>query len=128
MQCVFAIRFVIVLRQQVCNGFRIIQWGTPTDKAVVGDYDGDGKADAAVFRLSEGTWYVLRSTQGFLRYQFGASGDIPSAADYDGDGKTDIAVFRPSNSIWYLLGSTAGFSGLQFGVATDKPVPNAFVP
>jgi hypothetical protein len=75
----------------------------------------------AVFRPSNGTWYVLNlANNNFNAVQFGISTDKPVVADYDGDGKTDYAVYRPENGIWYLLQSTKGFSGIQFGVATDK--------
>ena len=84
------------------------------------------ESDVAVFRPSNGVWYLLGSTTGFNAVQFGISSDVPAAADYDGDGKADIAVFR--DGTWYLLQSTAGFTGIAFGLATDKPVPSAFVP
>ncbi len=101
--------------------FRAIQLGAKGDIPVVGDYDGDGKADAAVYRPSDGVWYMLRSRDGFTAVQFGISTDLPVVADYDGDGKADPAVYR--NGTWYLLRSKDGFTGVQFGNPTDMPVP-----
>lgn len=95
-------------------------FGISTDKIVPGDYDGDRKTDAAVFR--DGTWYLLRSSLGFTAQQFGMAGDIPQSGDFDGDGTDDIAVFRPSNGTWYMLGSTSGSSSVRFGISSDRPV------
>jgi uncharacterized delta-60 repeat protein len=104
--------------------FRTIYWGAAGNKPVVGDYDGDGKADAAVFDPATGIWYVLRSLDNQLyAIQFGSSTDKLVPADYDGDGKTDVAVFRPDDGTWYLNRSRDGFTGAQFGFGTDKPVP-----
>jgi hypothetical protein len=97
-------------------------WGSPGDKPVVADYDGDGKTDPAVFRPATGEWFVQRR-DGFYAIQFGAAEDKPVVGDYDGDGKADQAVFRPSNGVWYLWNSRDGFTAAQFGVSTDLPAP-----
>jgi uncharacterized delta-60 repeat protein len=114
---------------QSSNGaMRVERFGLPTDRLVPADYDGDGKADIAVWRPSNGFWYRLNSSDGsFYAEQFGTVEDRSVPADYDGDGKTDIAVFRPSNGTWYLQRSTEGFAAQQFGLSTDIPIPSVYV-
>lgn len=108
---------------QPATNFVPVPFGAPGDKPVTADFDGDGKTDAAVFRPSNGVWYIQRSRDGFYAVQFGATEDKPVVGDYDGDGKADQAVFRPSNGVWYVWNSRNGFSAAQFGISADKPVP-----
>lgn len=104
------------------NGLAAIQFGFDDDIAAPGDYDGDGRVDAAVFRPTTGIWYINRSTAGFQALGWGLAGDIPVPADYDGDGKTDIAVVR--SGVWYVLKSQQGYTGsFTLGNANSKPVP-----
>lgn len=86
------------------------------------DFDYDGRADQAVFRPSNGTWYLLRSSDGMIAAPFGLATDKIVPADFDADGKTDLAVFR--SGTWYWLNSSNGsFSAYQFGQAGDIPLP-----
>ena len=109
------------------NGYSPISFGSFADDiAVPNDYDGDGKTDVAVWRQSNGTFYVLRSSNNvFQSFQFGQTGDNPSVSqDFDGDQKADYAVTRAANDnlIWYISGSISGFRAVQFGIASDKPL------
>ena len=89
-----------------------------------GDYDGDGKTDIAVFRPSNGTWFIQYSSTGTAAsVQWGNGLDVPVPGDYDGDGKTDIAIFRPSNGTWFIVDSSTGTSaGIQWGNGADIPI------
>jgi uncharacterized delta-60 repeat protein len=102
--------------------FETIYWGTTGDEAARGDFDGDGKLDAAVFRASNGIWYVRQSSNNQARYaQWGAATDKRVSGDFDGDGKTDMAIFR--DGLWAILqSSNNGQRYERFGQAGDRIV------
>lgn len=96
------------------------------------DYDGDGKADVAVRRVSTQFWYVKNSgddnvnsdaQDGIQRIQFGKQAtDIPVPADYDGDGITDFAVRRPSTFTWYIRNSSGSNFNSDIGDGIQREV------
>ncbi len=121
--------------------------GTSRDIPIEGDFDGDGRADIAIFQPEfdstgdglpdSGNWIIIDSSTGQRReVLFGAPGilDRPAPADYDGDGITDIATFRPDSDLlpgaaeWFILQSRDGALRVQFGAAggTDLPAPADF--
>ncbi len=103
--------------------FQIFQWGQSGDKPVMADFNGDGRDELAVFRPSNGVWYIYNQITGTYKIQqFGIAEDIPVAADYDNDGKADIAVFRPSTGTWYIFESAERKVNIrQFGLNGDVP-------
>ena len=77
----------------------------PGDSPVVGDWDGDGKAEIGVFR-NNGLWFLDANGNGIwdgcgtdLCLSFGASGK-PVVGDWNNDGKAKVGVFN--NGTWYL--------------------------
>jgi hypothetical protein len=89
-----------------------------------GDVDGDGVADARVFRPSSGTWFTLNSGSSTVSIDdFGVNGDIPVDGDFDGDRRADIAVYRPKDGAWFIHQSSNDKDiTQQFGNVEDKPV------
>ena len=70
--------------------------GLPTTFRMPADFDGDGKAELAVWRPSNGVWYgTTWAGNAFTGYRDSAQQMITGDRDYDGDGKL-IAVYRPS--------------------------------
>ena len=98
-------------------------WGSSTlgDFFAAADYDGDGRADIAVFRA--GVWYIIESSTGNYRYEyFGQSGDVPAANDFDRDGKADLTVARSENGtrVWYVRRSSDNQAYVvQWGLSSD---------
>lgn len=107
-----------------------IDWGLGSDLVVPGDYDGDGKCDAAVLREGKKqtdplTWLIKRSSDGTAVVQtFGTTGTAYNVQnDYDGDLKTDIAIWDNATATFAVLrSSTNSVFNLPLGASNDYPV------
>jgi hypothetical protein len=107
------------------------------------DFDGDGKADIAIYRegnpsrvsqaYSPSTFWYWSSLYGTWEDEpWGRSLDVPIPADYTGDNKTDPTIFRwfepdiapyDGNYIWIMGAANRGF-----GNASGRKMGRNFVP
>jgi hypothetical protein len=105
--------------------YRQMQFGLASDVNVPADYDRDGYTDIAVWRPSDGTWYIFdESANQVTIKKWGMDGDIPVPAQYDNSGSPELAVFRPSTGVWWIC-SNAGSGpvwAIKWGLAGDNPV------
>jgi len=104
----------------------IIQWGlagTPADTPVPGDYDGDGKADPAVYNRTTGLWSVLRSSASYGTSFLGDPVFDPILAALDA---RDAVVFVHPNShpSSLSLGMNLPTFLVEFPLATTRVAAN----
>lgn len=110
-----------------------VAWGSGSvgDIPLLADFDGDGRADVAVWRPTDNTFYWLNSasnTTESRQWGVAAVGDIPMVADIDGDRRADLAVWRPGNGTFYWLLSSRNYSpaaagATMWGVASVGDTP-----
>jgi hypothetical protein len=111
------------------------QWGLDGDIPVPGDYNGDGNIQLAVWRPTDGYWYIQDgSPQNYYdpadyhRFQWGLDGDIPVPGDYSGNGYYQLAVWRPTEANWYIQNGLPqsydpelSYQLIRWGLEGDKP-------
>lgn len=120
-----AIPFTLYIRRSFDGTWASYDLGDARFTGVLtGDYDGDGKADVAIWQGN--LWLWVRSSDNELDgFRFGTvTADLPMPGDYDGDGKTDPAVYRSGTiispqSYFYVQQSRDGFTATPWGVYGD---------
>ncbi|MFT6935743.1 MAG: hypothetical protein ACJA1N_000030 [Saprospiraceae bacterium] len=79
------------------------KWGGDHFKALMGDINGDGKADRVLYHQVEGNWYGLitgGTKPSWDSEKWGGNRYIGMVADINGDGKVDRIVYNPTNGDW----------------------------
>jgi hypothetical protein len=126
--------------QSQTSTLRLVTFGqSGDDPSVIGDYDGDGKCDPAVYRAgasagAQSTWFYLGSLNnpsGNITFvPWGSNGDFPAPGDYNGDGKADFVIQRNDGGgvarFWELLSNGTTNSTNVFGFPTDFIAPGDF--
>jgi len=93
-------------------GFGPFGFGLADSIPTAGDFDGDGKADPAIYL--KGYWFAWLSSINYLTIAATVTDDVnayPVTADFDGDGYCDLAIVSASG-VWYARLSTAGYQRL----------------
>ncbi|HLI28456.1 MAG TPA: FG-GAP-like repeat-containing protein [Chloroflexota bacterium] len=93
------------------------------------DYDGNWRADFALWRPSTQVWWVRGAVpQVQFALPWGASGDVPVRGDYDGDGCADLMIWRPSTGQWWRRNRLTGVGSVAavWGQSGDVVVPGDY--
>jgi hypothetical protein len=120
--------------QTATNTVRQVSWGSTaaTDQVVPADYDGDGKADVAIYRRGEGIWYIIRSSDNQTQAEVFGLGpnDIANVGDFDKDGKNDLTVIRGTTSglAWFTRRSSDGATQTIFWGGAPAPASEFIFP
>jgi hypothetical protein len=109
---------------------QVAAFGMGGDRAVPGDWNGDGIDELGVFR--QGTFFLdWNSSYGWenptvdRQFQFGVASDIPVSGDWSGRRVDSVGVFR--SGMWYLDWNAnrawdSQDRSISFGSAGDIPV------
>ncbi len=113
-------RGVLIVRRVGQRNLRF-RLGSPYDQPLVGDWDGDGRADRGL-RRGKRNAFILRSAEGIQRVRFGSRFDLPVVGDWDGDGRWEVGLRRPGRSLFRLRQADGSVIALHLGTSTDLPV------
>jgi hypothetical protein len=113
------------LRSTLTSGpaTKTFSYGTASDIAVSGDWDGNGTSTPGVFR--NGMWYLRNSsTSGVanVSLSFGATGDTPIVGDWNGDGKDSIGTWH-DGTVQLRNANSTGSANLTFTYGQTGDVP-----
>jgi len=109
--------FVVPAPASAVDEFSFV-YGNPTDRPVMGDWNGDGIDTPGVVRGDH--WYLSNTFNATVDYSFayGIAGDKLVVGDWNGDGTDTPGVVR--GHYWFLSNSFGGTGDYIFGYGNDS--------
>ncbi|MGA9746716.1 MAG: VCBS repeat domain-containing M23 family metallopeptidase [Nocardioides sp.] len=93
------------------------------DSPVVGDWDGDGIDEVAVFRRAVSAKFRLAQDGAAPAVVgWGLSTDQPVVGDWDGNGVADVGIRRQKGNRFWLRHADGTSTVIRFGARPDSPV------
>ena len=114
--------------------FGVFQVTRDSFRPIPADYDGDGTANYAYWRMgstSSSATFQIEDQMNARAITFGLNTDIPLPSDWNGDGRAEIAFYRPATAsnpqggFQYRSSDVANtnVTTIEWGGVGDKPVP-----
>lgn len=111
------------------GGIITINFGSPGDLPIVGDWNNDGVDSPGVYRPSTGQFFLTNSNLANppveITVVFGIAEDLPVAGDWNADGFDSVGVFRPSSGQFFLTDDNVAGATIDqaffFGANGDLP-------
>jgi hypothetical protein len=100
---------------------KVIPMGTSSDQPVLGDWDGNGKANPGV-RNPESKTFRLKTGRTVTEVKFGGRSDIAIVGDWDGDGLWDVGTRRATSNLFRLRAADGTVTKVRLGDMDDLPV------
>lgn len=114
---------VLTTRSSKSKTFKSTIIGKAGAIPVLGDFDGDRKADKASFHPATKKWRILYATGVTREITFGTIGAIPVPGRYSDASCTDLAFYNPRNRTWTIKSCVdAKQRSFTLGKIGDEPL------
>lgn len=104
--------------------YQAIKYGSAEDKPVVGDFQGLGYDQIALFRKSTGQWFVYNPyvDREVAVRSWGLPTDVPMAGKFTNGTSHDLVAYRESDGMYHSLNLSGATSHFQWGMVGDVPL------
>jgi hypothetical protein len=100
---------------------KVIKYGTSADTPLLGDWDGDGRANPGVRNPATKT-FRLKTGRKTTEIKFGGRPDLAIVGDWDGDGTWEVGTRRSTSNLFRLRAADGTVTKVRLGDADDLPV------